>query len=59
MIAGSIVALRQFPADETITASDPETSSYVVALMNADLAPVRNLLVKQKLRSGAASKRES
>jgi len=52
VIAGSLVSLWQLPVDGTVARNDTETSTYVVAVMNTDLAPVRNLLVERGIEVG-------
>jgi len=50
VIGGSVV--WQLPVDEAVARNDAETSTYVVAVMNTDLAPVRNLLVERGVEVG-------
>jgi catechol 2,3-dioxygenase-like lactoylglutathione lyase family enzyme len=52
VIAGSVVSLWQLPVDGTVARNDPETSTYVVAVMDTDLSPVRNLLVERGVEVG-------
>lgn len=52
VIAGSVMSLWQLPVEQAPTTNDPETSTYVVAVMNTDLAPVRNLLAERGVEVG-------
>ena|ERR1700759_2809264 len=47
VIAGAVVSLWQLPVEQTLARPNPETSTYLVAVMNTDLAPVRNLLTER------------
>lgn len=56
-IAGSVVSLWQLPPD-TATVSAPDTSSYVVVVMDGDLSAARNLLVERGVEVGELRRSE-
>lgn len=51
-IAGSVVSLWQLPAGQTRVRNDNDRNSYVVAVMNRDLEPVRQNLVERGVETG-------